>query len=358
VAGETAWAFVDDLLVVSQSATGVEASIDTRGGEPSLAGTTAFRDTMADLPSDHLASLYLDLSRATQLAGSSTELTGWTVAGAALLAEERGLRLVGSAPFDAGEASASAPAEVTPSSEPSTLVEWMPADTRAEAVIFGARGVIEDAESAAAGTAEGQALTDALATARTVTAFALGLDFDADILPLLDREVAVAISDVNDGMPRGQLLLRPSDAQVAARVIARLTSALEGLGATIGTQPGGGRAEITTVELAGVGSAAYAVHDGVVIIGLGADDVAAAIDANESGDNLASSEMYAATFELAGEHAGNELYVDVGAALDATQAAAGLPTDARDILNQLGTIGFTAPSRDDRIEFRVVLTVE
>jgi hypothetical protein len=356
VVGETAWAFVDDLLVISQQPAGVESSIDVRGGEASLAGSAGFRDTMGDLPPDHLASIYVDLSRATQLAGSSTELSGWSVAGAALLAEEGGLRLAGTAPF-AQEAGASAPAGDALGSEPSSLVEWMPADTQAEAVIFGVSQLIEDAESAAAGSEEGQALTDALATARTVAALALGLDLDTDILPLLD-EVAVAISSIDGELPAGQLLLHPGDADAAADVLERLTSSLENLGATVTTQPGGEQGEITTVELPDLGSAAYAIHDGVVIVALSADDVAAAIDANESGDNLASSEAYTATFELAGERAGTEMYIDVGAALDATQAAAELPTDARDILNQLGTIGFTAPTRDDRIDFHAVLTVE
>jgi hypothetical protein len=357
VAGETAWAFVDDLLVISRSAVGVEASIDVRAGEPSLASSTTFRDTMADLPPDHLASIYVDLSRATQLAGSPTELPGWSAAGAALLAEEGGLRLAGTAPFDAA-ADASGSSARAVADEPSTLVEWMPADTQAEAVIFGARRLLEDAESAAAGSQEGQALTDALATARTVAALALGLDLDADVLPLFERDIAIAVTEVRDGLPAGQLLLHPTDAQAAADVLDRLASSLEGLGATVTTRPDGEGAEITIVEMPDIGSAAYAIHDGVIIVGLTADDVEAAIDANESGENLANTDAYAATFELAGERGGTELYIDIGAALETTQAADQLPTDARDILNQLGAFGFTAPSREDRVDFRAVLTVE
>ena len=357
VAGDTAWAFVDDLLVISQTAVGIEASIDVRAGEPSLASSATFRDTMADLPPDHLASIYVDLARATQLAGSSTELAGWSAAGAALLAEEGGLRLAGTAPFDAA-ASASASAAAAVSDEPSTLVEWMPAETQAEAVIFGARRLLEDAESAAAGSQEGQALTDALTTARTVAALALGLDLDADILPLFDRDIAIAVTELREGLPAGQLLLHPTDAQAATDVLDRLASSLEGLGATVTTRPGGERAQITTVEMPDIGSGAYTVHDGVVIVGLTADDVEASIDANESGENLANTDAYSATFELAGERGGSELYIDIGAALETTQAAAQLPVDARDILNQLGAFGFTAPSRDDRVDFRAVLTIE
>jgi hypothetical protein len=38
--------------------------------------------------------------------------------------------------------------------------------------------------------------------------------------------------------------------------------------------------------------------------------------------------------------------------------AVALPDDARDILASVASFGFTAPSRDDQIEFHAVLTVE
>ena len=352
-----AWAFVDELLVVSPSAEGVEASIDA-GSADSLADTDGFSRAMAELPEDHLASLYLDLSRAAQLAGGEAELSGWSVAGAALVVEEEGLRLTGVAPFDEAAASASARAGVALATEPSSLVEWMPADTQAEAVIFGLRQTIEDAEAAAPGAPEGQQLTDALTTLRTVLAFGLGLDLDADLLPLLDREAAIAVSGIADGLPTGQVLLRPTDANAAASVLTRLVDGLRGLGASVETEAAGERAEITIVEVPEFGEVAYTVVDGLVILALSADDVRAAITANETGDNLAATDAYVRTFELAGERAGNEIYVDLGAALEATGAAESLPTDARDILNRLDTIGFTAPANEDRVEFRAVLTVE
>ena len=352
-----AWAFVDDLLVVSSLADGIESTIDARSGE-SLADTDSFKRAMAELPPDHLASLYIDLSRAAQLAGGEAELSGWSVAGAALVVEEEGLRLTGVAPFDEAAASASARAGVALATEPSSLVEWMPPDTQAEAVIFGLRQTIEDAEAAAPGTPEGQQLTDALTTLRTVLAFGLGLDLDADLLPLLDREAAVAISGISDGLPTGQMLLRPTDPDAAAAVLTRLVDGLRGLGASVETEAAGERAEITVVEVPEFGQVAYTVVDGLVIIGFSADDVRAAITANETGDSLAATDAYTRTFELAGERAGNEIYVDLGAALEVTGAADGLPSDAQDILNELDTIGFTAPASEDRIEFRAVLTVE
>jgi hypothetical protein len=98
--------------------------------------------------------------------------------------------------------------------------------------------------------------------------------------------------------------------------------------------------------------------DGIVIIGFGIEDVSAAIDAHSDGDSLGASERYLRTFEVAGTRAGTEAYVDVGAVVELLGDPVELPEDARDILLQVGTLGITAPSRDDQIEFHAVLTVD
>ena len=64
------------------------------------------------------------------------------------------------------------------------------------------------------------------------------------------------------------------------------------------------------------------------------------------------------TFEVAGERAGTEAFVDIGAVVGLLGLVVDLPDDARDILSQIGTFGFTAPSRADQIEFHAVLTVD
>ena len=98
--------------------------------------------------------------------------------------------------------------------------------------------------------------------------------------------------------------------------------------------------------------------DGIIILGLGADDVAAALEAHADGRALGGNERYVRTFEVAGARAGNEAFVDIGAIVDLMGATLELPDDARDILAQIGSFGFTAPSRDDRLEFHAVLTVD
>jgi hypothetical protein len=115
---------------------------------------------------------------------------------------------------------------------------------------------------------------------------------------------------------------------------------------------------VTVLGIPETGEVAYAIVDGIVIIALGVDDVGAAIEAHETGEALGSSDAYTRTFDLAGTRAGNEAYIDVGAIVDLAGDPAALPADARDILLQLGAFGFTAPSRDDQIEFHAVLTVD
>ena len=231
----------------------------------------------------------------------------------------------------------------------------MPEDTLAELVVFGLRQTLEDAEAAIA--TQDEELAGTLDTLRAIAAFALGIDLDADILPLLDREVGIAITGIEGDLPRGQVLLRPEDAAAAAASLDRIADSLGGLGARVDRETVDGT-EVVTLDLPDVGEVAYAVVDDIVILGFGTDDVLAAIEAHASGATLGASARYLTTFEVAGTRGGNEAWVDVGALVDLVGDGLELPADARDILAQVGTFGVTAPSHDDQIEFHAVLTID
>ena len=354
VAPDASWALVGGLLAAGPTAGEVEAVVDVARGAPALADDAEFRAAIERLPPDRVGTFYADL---VALSGGAVTEAGFSVAGGALVIDGRGLRFEGSATFDAEAADDEARAAFALAGEPSSLVDWMPADTQAELVFFGLRQALEGAEAAAADAPEGEALTEALATVRTLAAFGLGIDLDADVLPLFDREVAVAVSGLDTGTPHGQLLLRPSDTDAATEMLERITEGLEGAGASVEVTEGE-RASVTVIEMTGFGQAAYALVDGIVIVGLETADVEAAIEAHDSGDTLAATEAYGRTFELAGDRAGNEMWVDIAAIVDATGMAETLPTDVRDILNQIGAFGLTAPARDDAFHLRAVLTVE
>lgn len=354
--GETgAYAFVDEMLVIGSATTGVQAVVDTSAGAESLADRGEFRDAMADLPADHLASIFVDLAALAETTGVEGQLGVASTASAVLVAEDDGLRLSGSAPLEpAAGASASA---VPAIDDPSTLVEWMPADTIAEVVVFGLRRTLEDAEAAAGTTPEGQDLASALDTVRAIAAFGLGIDLDADLLPLLDREVALAIGGFDGTLPSGQLLLRPDDPEAAAAALDRVADRLREAGGSREEREVDGTA-VTVVTVPEVGEVAYATVDDVIILALSADDVAAAARANAGGQSLAGSDAYRRTFDLAGARGGTEIYLDIGALFEALGDGVELPSDARDILLQIGSLGVTAPSRVDHIEFHAALTID
>jgi hypothetical protein len=358
VSSTTAYAIVDETLLIGPTTSGIEAVIDVQGGAASLAERTDFRATMEDLPSDHLAAAFIDLAGLGEATGTAAQLDAVSTAGAALVAEEDGLRLTGSAPFDTASAAPSSQAGFALGSQPSSLPDWMPENTIAEVVVFGLRQALENAEAAAGTIPQGEEAVSLLDSLRAIAAFGLGIDIDNDILPLLEREVGIAISGLDGGMPSGQLLLRPEDPDAA---IASLERIVDGVTASAGgerrTETVDG-VEITALTLPDVGELAYAVTDGIVIIGFGVDDVVASLEAHNGATALSATDAYVRTFEVAGERGGNEGFLHVGPVAELLGADATLPDDARDILSQVGTFGFTSPSRDDEIVFHAVLTID
>jgi hypothetical protein len=350
VAENTAFALVGGMVVIGNSADAVHAVIDTSGGD-SLAAQAEFSEAMGALPDDHLASFYLDLAGLAEASGTSTDLGGATTATAVLVAEPDGLRLSGSAPLPSASGG-------DPAAEPATLSGWMPERTLAEVTAFGLRDALEEGLAVADEVPEGEQVTGALDTLRALAALALGLDLDADVLPILDGETALAISGIGaNGMPSGQLLLRPSDPDAATATLRQVADRIGSSGGTTSTQTLDG-IEITTVSVPDTFDAAYGVVDGVVVIGLSADDVAAVAEARASGFTLDRTSAYERAFGVAGVRAGTEAYADVGTLGGLLSLVVELPDDARDILSGLGSFALTVPAQPDQIEFHAVLTVD
>jgi hypothetical protein len=358
VADGASWALLDDVLLVGSSAEAVRAGLDADAGRTSsLADSSAFRRAMDQVAADHLAAVYADLEAFGTSGGFSDQLGGYSTASLALLVEPDGLRLEGSAPFDRDAASEHAREAFALSTEPSSLAEWMPPETQAELVVFGLSQSIRAAEQELGGEAGGDEVADALSQLRAIAALGLGISVDDDLLPLFDRETGIALTGLDGELPRGQVLLRPSDPAAAASSLARMQDALEERGAAVGEEEVDGHS-ITTVQIPDLPSVAYAIGEEVIVMGFASEDVAAALAAR-AGDSLAATERYRRAWELAGERGGNELWVDAAALVDAAGQGLGVTGEARDILLQAGALAMTAPARLDeaRSDFHVVLTV-
>jgi len=351
--GDVAYTLLDDLLIVAPEPAAVRAAVDADAGRsPSLADAPEFRRAARRIPADHLAAVYLNLQR---LGPATEQVQGYRTVELALVVEPDALRLVGSAPFDAASATEIARRQFALSTEPSGLSAWMPADTRAEIVLFGVAQTLLAAE-AEVGASPGLAgVADALTQLRALAALGLGINLDGDLLPLFDRDVGVAVQGIEGDLPVGQLVLRPSDPVAAAAALDRMRDALAARGATVTTSDSGGTT-VTSVGLPDLGSVSWALRDGILLVGLDPAAVSAALDASTADTTLAMTDGYRHAWQLTGTRAGNELYLDVGWLMDAMGGALSLPDDGRDILHAISTLAITAPARDGETEFHLVLT--
>jgi hypothetical protein len=353
----SSYAILDDLLIVANTPERLRAALEADANvASSLADTPAFTAAMRELDPDRLASIYVDLPRAVGL-GEEQLVGGFGSAAVAITATDDGLRLDGLAPFSAGAASEEAREAFEMGDQESTLADWMPRSASAEAVVFGVAQSLQDLE-ASLDQAEGFGpAVDALNQLRVIAAFGLGINVNRDLLPLLDGESAVALRAIDADGPHGELLLRPRDLDAAQGALDRMTDALADRGSRVTTSEAAGTT-ITTVAVPQIGTVAFGVLDGVVVMGLESGEVAAALEAHFAGETLASDDRYTAPFVLVDAHTGNEFWADVPSLADALAGIFDPGTELRDILHQIGELAIRAAATDDRLEIHGVLTVD
>jgi len=344
------------LLAASDDAT-LHAAIDAaQGRATSLAGSDAFRHATQALPTDRLALAYLDISGAASLGGQAALASGYHGAALALVARSDGLVVTGRAPFDATAADASARANFALGSEPAGLPDFMPASTHAEVVFFGARQTFDAVVARLGSVPGGDQAEQTLTQLRALAALGLGIDLDRDLLPLFDREAAAAIQEFGGSVVRGQVLVRPSSSAAGVEALVRITEALKGRGSEVSeTQVAG--STVTTIGVPQVGRVAWASLDGVIVLGLSADDVGAALEAHASGTTLGAAAAYRSAFATAGGRGGNEIYLDGAGVLPWLEGMIQLPSDARDILTHVGAAAVAIATHENEIQIHATVTV-
>jgi hypothetical protein len=357
VAEGSAWAVLEDLMIVGPTQASLEDALDAElGRAASLADNASYLAAMRRLPPDHLAAVYVDLGSLADAADVADELAGYSTASAAIAVEPDGIHLHAIAPFDAEAAPADAREAFALATEPSSLAEWMPAATQASAVFFRVAQSLRTVEEGLAGQPGTAEITDAVSQLRALSAFGLGINLDDDLLPLFDGEAGLAVAGVTGAVPTGQLLLRPSDPQAAVSAMERIRNGIvEHGGSTTDREVDG--IIVTSADIPQVASISWAIAEDVIVVGLTFDDVAAALAARTSGEALAENERYRFAWELAGDHGGNEAFVNIGSIVDASPNALGTTGDARDILLSIGAAALTAPARANASELHIVLTV-
>lgn len=350
------YALLDDLLVVANGPDRLREALDAEADTiASLADLPVFDAAMRGLPADRLASVYLDLGRVAGM-DAGVRLVGFGSAALALTAAPDGLHLDGEAPFAAGEASEAARAAFALGTRTASLASWMPTTASAEVTLFGVQQGIGDLEKEIGDGSLLAPAVDLLGQLRLVAGVGLGIDVDRDLLPIFDGEAAVALTRLDPSAPHGVLLIRPADPAGARASLDAMRTALVARGVPSSSSQAEGTT-ITTVTIPQVGRLAYAMSDGVVLAGLDPADLATALEAHASGTNLAADPRYEHAFGVAGAHAGDEIWADLPALLDAMSGIFDPGSDVRDILNQVGELAMSASAVGDHVEIHAVLTV-
>jgi hypothetical protein len=351
------YALLDDLLLVADGPEQLRGALDANADAvPSLADSAGFVSAMRTVPADHIASLFLNLGAVAPVEADG-RLGGYSTAALALTAGIDGLHLDGSAPFASHAASAAVRSAFALGSERASLTDWMPRGTRAELVAFGLQQSLADLELL---MSDAPAFADALGALdqlRAIAALGLGINVDRDLLSLFDGEAALAIGDLDLSAPHGQLLLHPSDAAAAQRSLDDMRDALVERGSTVTTSVSG-NVTITSVVVPQIGRVAYAMADGVVLLGLDPSDVAAALEAHRNRTTLLDDDRYRSPFELTPGHAGNEFWAEIPGLTDAAATIFNPGSELRDILHQIGELAVSASASGDRLEIHGVLTVK
>ena len=351
------FAILEGMLLAGSDQATLHAAIDAaQGRAASLADTDAFRRATQALPTDRLALAYLDISGAATAGGQSALASGYHGAALALVARSDGLQMTGRAPFDAASADASARANFALGGEPAGLPSWMPASTHAELVFFGARQTFDAVVAQLGSTPGGEQAQQTLTQLRALAALGLGIDLDRDLLPLFDHEAAVAVQELGSTTLHGQVLVRPSDGAAGVDALKRITESLRGRGSEVTEQQVAGTS-VTTLAVPQVGRVAWAAQDGVILLGLTPEDVAAALEAHASDATLGAAAGYRSTFEIAGGHGGNEIYLDSAGALPWLEGVVNLPSDARDILTHVGAAAIAIGAHENELEIHATVTV-
>jgi hypothetical protein len=356
VGDEAAYAFVGEMLVISTSADRLRDVVDAQqGNAPTLADSDRYAEALSRVPADHLASMYFDTPAFAELTGQpGTE--GFGAMAMALTAETTGLKLSGSLPFDAAVITDEQRAVLDLGREPSSLTGWLPANTQAEMVVFGLAQTLRVAEAQMREQDANGEIAGMLDQGRTMVQLFAGVDVDEELLPIFDRDLAVAFSGLVGPIPAVSVVVQPSDPAAAEATLGKITSALAAHGFETSTSDLDGTT-VTTITIPDFVPISYAVRDGVIVAAPGAAIIETVFDAHESGDSLAGSELYQEAFALAGERAGNEGFVDVQGLLNLVSLFAGMDADTRETLEPVRALAFTTPASEDSQAFHLVLTV-
>lgn len=324
-----------------------------------LADSEAFRSARESVGGDGLVLMWADGSRFKDLAAASgvpSEMLN-SFAGAqsgvvavAVRAEEEGIAMVGHQ-FGSEDAKARA-------GKPKLL------ESTSSGLIASVTGFDIGAGIAAALKNAGKAgeAGAAIGTALDAVRESLGIDVERDLIPMLHGEFSVVFGGLSaEGMPDVGILIEPTDAAAATRVLAAIRLRVEGLLEGLG---GGGAVEDTPDGfIVGAGDFGVVVRRGSdrIVIALSEPYAATLMGASKSA--LRDDAVYKRAFKEAGDNTAMQMFVRVDRLRTLLETFLGpeqrpsYETDVAPLLDHVEAFSLRATRSGDEVDFRALLSI-
>jgi hypothetical protein len=320
------YAILNHTVVLGDPA-GIDEVIDVvHGHHAAIRGSADYTRTLATLPSDRLAYLYVDLHgvlarhRGTILksqqdtplgggwaAGVGKSLDAFGGLGAAVVAQPTGLEADSNVAVDSAKLDPTFRALFDGPARSSAAVPWIPSGTYGFYAITNMKALAQGI--AGLGAAASPELGASLGQ--------MGITGSGGILDHLTGDAALEADQSPGKTPWGALLLGTDDTAGAGATLDRLSGALGSGGLGLGSKPATRTHAGVVIHAlplpAALGapvSPAYAVTDGMVILATSPDEVARVIDAHAGAKGVASTQSFKDTVGVAATYQSLE-YLDV-----------------------------------------------
>ena len=385
-----AYAYVDHVVLIASSAAVIDQIIDTdQGRSPRLVDSAGYKATLSGLPSDRLASLYVDgkslvtsLKKGVALTPAVTvsslkslaDLDAFQGIGATLSASSTGLLADLVIKVDQSKLTPATRQALSHAGSPNTVLRWIPRGSDALLAFGNLNQTIT--------TLVDQAGSD---PAISSTTDAVGLTGPGGVLPHLTGDAGLELEVGSRVIPAGAVLLGTDNAASMNSFFKKLVSLTTGLelpGAAGGsltapaTAPGPLKTTIyrgvviTSYAGAGLGSLAtafqpsYAVLDRMGILASNVAEVKAVIDAHLGGSTIAGDVTYQTALAGSLKQPSGIIYVNAGSLVDALRrfsAESGLASvDAKTLatLAPIKSVMLTASTRPDAMLERFFVVIK
>ena len=373
--GKLVFAVTDHTAVVGSTTAVVDDIIDTsQGKRANLTSVSAYTTVQSHLPSERLASVYVNLGLVVNRVGSAISASGtshaelsllraYTGMGLALVATARGIALDGTEDFDASKLTSDMRTLLNISPHVNGAVAYVPRNAYGLFAFTGLqqtlRGMLD-------------AFGSALSPNVDATLRRLGLTGSGGIMQHLRGDAGVEVDALpGQRTPAGGLVFSTDSNSAAQSFLDKLASSLCSSSSScdashLATQTYRG-ASISSVPISSSGTVvepSWAVSSGWAIIGSSPAEVRAILDARATGASIGTAPSYTKVVtEVSGSN-NAFFYMDVHAVAGAVRGAlpqqdqAAYDTSVAPYLNPFRAVGMSEQNASDHITISVFALVQ